>query len=73
MPLGTFSNSSTKGADGCINCPPGDDNTMEIQGENCQDAEYHNTKCDQETQTELFKLPIDDLHEPMEEKQKESL
>jgi hypothetical protein len=22
-PLGTFSNSSTKGADGCIKCPPG--------------------------------------------------
>ena len=51
----------------------GDDNTMEIQGENCQDAKYHNTKCDQETQTELFKLPIADLHESMEEKHKESL
>ncbi|KAJ7329027.1 hypothetical protein OS493_023320, partial [Desmophyllum pertusum] len=50
-----------------------DDNTMEIQAGNCQDAEYHNTKCDQETQTELFKLSIADLNEPMEEKQMEFL
>ena len=51
----------------------GDEKTMEIQGKTCQDSEYHNTKCNQETQTELFKLSISDLHVRMEEKQHESL
>ena len=46
---------------------------MENYGENFQDGEYRNTKCNQETQTELFKLSIADLFEPMGEKQKESL
>ncbi len=48
-----------------------DDNTMQVQDENCQTAEHSDTRRHQETQTELCLSPM--VHKPMSELLKDSL